>query len=133
MKWRPAHDHFEATARGTIFDAILNHAPVPPVRLNPDVPVELERIIDKCLEKDRNLRYQHASDIRTDLRRLKRDADSGRMAGRAEPAAAAVARWKLIVPAAAALLALSAAGYFYLHRTPSRLTDTGHDCSRRLR
>jgi hypothetical protein len=57
-----------------IFDSILNRAPVPPVRLNPDVPAELERIIDKCLEKDRNLRYQHASEIRTDLQRLKRNA-----------------------------------------------------------
>ena len=47
--------------------------------LNPDVPAELERIIDKCLEKDRDLRYQHASDIRTDLQRLKRDTDSGRV------------------------------------------------------
>ena len=69
---------FRGDSPGTIFDAILNRAPVPPVRLNPDVPAELERLIDKCLEKDRNLRYQHASDIRTDLQRLKRDTDSGR-------------------------------------------------------
>jgi tetratricopeptide (TPR) repeat protein len=113
---------FRGESTGTIFDSILNRAPVPPVRLNPDVPAELERVIDKCLEKDRNLRYQHASDIRTDLQRLKRDTDSGRVTSRAEPAVTTVTRWKMIVPAAAALLALSVAGYFYVHRTPT-LTD----------
>ena len=50
----------------------------PAVRINPDVSPDLERVIDKCLEKDRNLRYQHASDIRTDLQRLKRDTDTGK-------------------------------------------------------
>ena len=67
---------FRGDSTGAIFDAILNRGPVPPVRLNPDVPAELERVIDKCLEKDRNLRYQHASDVRTDLQRLKRDSGS---------------------------------------------------------
>jgi eukaryotic-like serine/threonine-protein kinase len=57
-------------------EAILNRAPVAAVRLNPDTPAELERIINKCLEKDRSLRYQHASDVRTDLKRLKRDTES---------------------------------------------------------
>ena len=113
---------FRGDSTGSIFDAILNRAPVAPVRLNPDVPAELERIIDKCLEKDRNLRYQHASDIRTDLQRLKRDVDSGRVTSRAAPVVTTVTRWQLIVPAAAALLALSVAGYFYLHRTRP-LTD----------
>ena len=122
MKWRRARGHFAETAPGSIFDAILNRAPVPPVRLNPDVPAELERVIDKCLEKDRNLRYQHASDIRTDLQRLKRDTDSGRVTSSAEPAVTTVTRWKVIVPAAAAVLALSVAGYFYVHRPPT-LTD----------
>ncbi len=74
---------FRGDSTGTIFDAILNRAPVPSVRLNPDVPAELERVIDKCLEKDRNLRSQHASDIRTDLQRLKRDTESGRRDRRA--------------------------------------------------
>ncbi len=116
---------FRGDSSGTIVDAILNRAPVAPVRVNPDVPAELERIIDKCLEKDRNLRYQHASDIRTDLQRLKRDTDSGRVTSKAEPAVitvTTVTRWKMIVPAAAALLAVSVAGYFYVHRTPT-LTD----------
>jgi serine/threonine protein kinase len=69
---------FRGDSSATIFDAILNRAPVAPVRLNPDVPPKLEEIINKALEKERNLRYQHASDIRTDLQRLKRDTDSGR-------------------------------------------------------
>ena len=118
---------FRGESSGIIFDSILNRAPVPPVRLNPDVPAELERIIDKCLEKDRNLRYQHASDIRTDLQRLKRDTDSGRVTSAttsARPGATTsiATRWKVIVPAAAAVLAFFVAGYFYFHRTP-RLTD----------
>src|SRR6201984_3238144 len=67
---------FRGESSGVIFESILNRAPVPPVRLNPDLPAELERIVAKCLEKDRDLRYQHASDVRTDLQRLKRDTDS---------------------------------------------------------
>jgi serine/threonine protein kinase/tetratricopeptide (TPR) repeat protein len=69
---------FRGESTGVIFESILNRAPVPAVRLNPDVPTELERIINKCLEKDRKLRYQHASEIRTDLQRLKRDTESGK-------------------------------------------------------
>ena len=71
---------FRGESSGLIFKAILDGAPLPAVRLNPNVPGELERIIDKALEKDRNLRYQHASEIRTDLQRLKRNTDSGRSA-----------------------------------------------------
>jgi eukaryotic-like serine/threonine-protein kinase len=70
---------FRGDSIATIFDSILNRAPVPPVRLNPEVPVDLERIIAKCLEKDRNLRYQHAADVRADLQRLMRDTESGRI------------------------------------------------------
>src|SRR3984885_12417656 len=87
---------FRGESSGAIFNSILNNAPVAPVRLNPDLPAELERIINKCLEKDRNLRYQHASEIRADLQRLKRDTDSGR-AIRAKPEATAN-YWKVIVP-----------------------------------
>ena len=71
---------FRGESSGMIFDAILNKSPVATVRLNPDLPGELERIINKCLEKDRNLRYQHASEIRSDLQRLKRDSESTRIA-----------------------------------------------------
>jgi Tol biopolymer transport system component len=72
---------FRGESSGVIFDLILNKAPVSAVRLNPDLPVELERIIYKCLEKDRELRYQHAADVRADLKRLKRDTDSGQGRG----------------------------------------------------
>src|SRR6267378_1802832 len=69
---------FRGDSTAMIFDAILNRAPVTPVRFNPDLPAELERIINRALEKDRDLRYQHASDMRAELQRLKRDTDSSR-------------------------------------------------------
>jgi TolB-like protein len=71
---------FRGESTGVVFESILNRAPVPAVRFNPDVPPDLERIIAKCLEKDRSLRYHHASEIQTDLQRLKRDTDSARVA-----------------------------------------------------
>jgi Tol biopolymer transport system component len=81
---------FAGATSAEIFDAILNRAPVAPVRLNPQIPAELERIINRCLEKDPKLRYQHADDLRSDLERLKRDTDSGRSAvTTAAPAATA--------------------------------------------
>ena len=67
---------FRGDTSGVIFHAILDGTPISTVRINPDVPPKLEDIVNKCLEKDRNLRYQHASEIRTDLQRLKRDTDS---------------------------------------------------------
>ncbi len=69
---------FRGDTSALIFQAILDRAPVSPIRLNPDLPPKLEDIINKALEKDRNLRYQHAADIRADLQRLKRDTDTGR-------------------------------------------------------
>src|SRR6202790_2193004 len=71
---------FHGESSGVIFKCILDSVPPPPVRFNRDLPAKLEDIIFKALEKDRNLRYQHASDIRTDLQRLKRDTESGRLA-----------------------------------------------------
>ncbi len=70
---------FRGDTSGVIFESILNRVPAPAIRLNPDMPPKLEEIISKCLEKDRNLRYQHAADIRTDLQRLKRDSESGKV------------------------------------------------------
>ncbi|MFZ0312032.1 MAG: protein kinase [Candidatus Korobacteraceae bacterium] len=69
---------FRGESSALIFEAILNRAPTPAVRLNPDLPAGLERIIDRALEKDRGLRYQHAADMRSELLRLKRDTESGR-------------------------------------------------------
>jgi len=74
---------FRGEGTGDIFDAILRKAPTAPVRLNPEVPAELERIVHKALEKDRDLRYQHASDMRADLKRLKRETESGRVVSEA--------------------------------------------------
>jgi eukaryotic-like serine/threonine-protein kinase len=71
---------YRGETSGVIFEAILNRAPVPPVRLNPDLPPKIEDIINRALEKDRELRYQHASEMKSELMRLKRDTDSGRAA-----------------------------------------------------
>ncbi|MGC1168448.1 MAG: serine/threonine-protein kinase, partial [Candidatus Acidiferrales bacterium] len=70
---------FSGNTSAIIHEAILNRAPTPLARVNPEISPDLERIINKALEKDRDLRYQHASDIRTDLKRLRRDTDSGRI------------------------------------------------------
>jgi serine/threonine protein kinase len=78
---------FRGESSGVIFREILDRDPVPAVRLNPDLPAKLEDIINKALEKDRNLRYQHASELRSDLQRLKRDSESGRSAVSAPGAA----------------------------------------------
>jgi eukaryotic-like serine/threonine-protein kinase len=76
---------FRGDTSGVIFDSILNQAPAPPIRVNPGLPAKLEEIVLKCLEKDRNLRYQHASDIRADLQRLKRETESTRASATTHP------------------------------------------------
>jgi serine/threonine protein kinase/tetratricopeptide (TPR) repeat protein len=76
---------FRGDTSAVIFNAILERAPTSPIRLNPDVPAELERIINRALEKDRDLRYQHASEMRAELQRLKRDTESGRKIAAEEP------------------------------------------------
>jgi eukaryotic-like serine/threonine-protein kinase len=116
---------FRGESSGVIFNAILERNPVPAVRLNPDLPPELERIVNKCLEKDRNLRYQHASDTRADLQRLKRDTESGKKAVGSDfthasqrPGAKTLA---MFVALAAVLAVLIVGGRAYIGRASDRI------------
>ena len=113
---------FLGDSTGSLFDSILNHAPVPPVRLNPEIPAELERIIGKCLEKDRSLRYQHASEIRTDLQRLQRDTTASHsiVAAPPLPRRSHPPRW--IVALASGLLLLAGIVWLWRSATPSHTT-----------
>jgi serine/threonine protein kinase len=120
---------FRGESSGVIFHAILERSPVPPVRINPDVPAKLEEIINKCLEKDRNLRYQHASDIRTDLKRLTRDSASSHAPVAAPAGISSTAKvegrvsliWKLVVAGIAAGIIAAGLFLFNSHRSaPSR-------------
>ena len=121
---------FPGNTSAAIFGAILHETPTSPLRLNPQLPPKLEEIILKALEKDRDLRYQSASDIRTDLKRLKRDTESGRPSSLSEVRAAQVPvagrkLWKVLVPAALILVAAAIGGTFYFRSRQSmtRLTD----------
>jgi eukaryotic-like serine/threonine-protein kinase len=110
---------FNGESAAVIFESILNRTPVPLQQLNRNVTADLERIVNKCLEKDRNLRYQHASEIRADLQRLKRDTESGRLA-----AATPVARNRRVLWIAGAMVLIVAAvlaGYI-IFRRPAKLT-----------
>jgi eukaryotic-like serine/threonine-protein kinase len=121
---------FRGESSGVIFKAILDGAPTPAVQLNPDVPPELDRIIHKALENDRNLRYQHAAEMRTDLQRLNRDLESGRSSAitsvaAAVPQAPAAHRsklWRIAVPVLLVAL-LVAGGLYYRSRQTKPLTD----------
>jgi eukaryotic-like serine/threonine-protein kinase len=92
---------FRGDTTAVIFEAILNRAPRPAVQINPDVSARLEEIINKALEKDRDLRYQHASEIRSDLKRLQRDSGSGRTPASPEPAAEGAASSRSAAPLSA--------------------------------
>jgi len=115
---------FRGESSGVIFKAILDAAPTPVVRLNPDVPLKLEDIISKALEKDRNLRYQHASDMRSDLQRLKRDTESGHSSAASSGTAAVPHRkvWKVAVPILT-VASLLAGGLYYRSRQSKPLTE----------
>lgn len=124
---------FEGSSSGEICSAILRDEPRPTSQLNPEAPPGLEAVIAKALEKDRNLRYQHASEMRTDLQRLKRDTESGRRVAASSDLAAAKREprvvqpkklWRVLGPAAAFLVAaLIAAGLYYRTHHAQHLTD----------
>jgi eukaryotic-like serine/threonine-protein kinase len=113
---------FQGSTAAVVHDAILNRAPISPLKLNTDLPTELAAIIDKALEKNRKLRYQNAADIRTDLQRLKRDSDSAWLPKRTRTASHLERRGKVAAAAAVAFLVLAVSGYLYFHRTP-RLSE----------
>jgi serine/threonine protein kinase len=114
---------FRGESSGVIFKAILDAAPTPAVRLNPDVPPKLEEIINKALEKDRNLRYQSAAEMRTDLQRLKRDSESGTVAVPETPAVRFAKLWKVAVPVLLVALLIAGGLYYRSHQQSKRLTD----------
>jgi serine/threonine protein kinase/tetratricopeptide (TPR) repeat protein len=121
---------FPGESTATIFDGILNRDPAPPLQLNPELPPQLQDIVRKALEKDRNLRYQHAADIRTDLQRLKRDTESGRISS-ASPTTApqTVSRRTTVLAVSVVALALVAAiGVgLYRHRSHPATASSGRE------
>jgi len=111
---------FRGDTSGVIFESILNRAPTPAIRLNPDVPPKLEEVITKALEKDRDVRCQSAAELRADLKRLKRDTESGKTM----PRSAAIrprSRWLIMIGILALVIALVAGGAFYLNHGRDRI------------
>ena len=112
---------FSGDTSAAIFDGILHATPASPVRLNPDLPIELERIINKALEKDAGLRYQHAADIKSDLKRLRRDSSSGSQVAAVQPKRGLA---PLIATGAIALAAIVAAGVYWMRGRPAASVTT---------
>jgi eukaryotic-like serine/threonine-protein kinase len=114
---------FSGSTSAIIFDGILNRAPVSPVRINPDLPPELERIVNTALEKDRELRYQTAAELRADLKRLKRDTESGRVVAATGPLpVAAVGRRRTALWIGIPVALAVAVAWFLLRRPAARRT-----------
>ena len=114
---------FRGDTSAVMFESIMNRAPVPPVRINPDTPLKLEEVIGKCLEKNCNLRYQHASDVRTDLQRLKRDTEPHKSLAAVEAAPVARNRRIAWIGAAAVAIFVALLASYFLFRRPPKLTD----------
>ncbi len=121
---------FRGESEATIYEAILNRDPEPPATLNKEVSMKLEEIVHKALEKDRDLRYQHAADIRTDLQRLKRDRESGRLlaagsghVGTAAPGRGGRARLAYVSTAILCAVLIASGLYYRSHQQSKRLTD----------
>ncbi len=107
---------FRGDTSGVIFDSILNRAPAPAIRLNPELPPKLEEIIKKALEKDRDVRFQSAAELRADLKRLKRDTESGNAVALAEPASRRSRFTRLLILAVVLAVLVGAVLYFALQR-----------------
>ncbi len=108
---------FQGDTSGVIFDQILNRSPVPPVRINPQVPAELDRITMKCLEKDREIRYQSDADVRADLKRLKREMDSGKSVALLNEATRSSDNLRLFAVAALIIIVVTGAVIFLRTRS----------------
>ena len=118
---------FGGNTAAIVHEAILNRAPTPLARVNPDMPPELERIVNKALEKDRKLRYQSAAEIRTDLQRMKRDSESSRVAAATARVESKLARksnrWATVPGATIVVIGLAVSGWLFFSRKAHALTD----------
>jgi eukaryotic-like serine/threonine-protein kinase len=113
---------FRGETSAAIFNSILSKSVASPVRFNNEIPAKLEDVINKALEKDRNLRYQHASEMRADLQRMRRDTESARLPVATVATTRPRIHWKLLFSIAFTLVLLAAGSYFYIRRA-SKLTE----------